>query len=486
MIPMNSTWLPEWFFVSYIKFQQFYYDATFLFFIFVNTVYLFVLFLGYLNARRQFLWHATGIIKRLHTLKSLKPISILVPCYNEEKTVIASVHAMLTVNYPDYEIIVCNDGSKDGTMNILLKSFNLVPISFHPPHVLASQQVHSVYKSMEFSNLTVIDKENGGKADALNACINYSQYPLICCVDSDSIIDNNGLLQAALPFMSNDDTIATGGTILLANTVNHESNSGLTPVNSQVTGSWLGNIQSIEYLRSFLVGRMGWDLLGCNAIISGAFGLFKKSLVIKVGGYAHHTIGEDMELVVRMQRYCIEAKEPFQISLLLAPVCWTEPPSDLKTLGNQRSRWAQGLAETLWAHRGLMFRPSGGLLGNVAMPFLLLFELLSAPMEILGLLLIGTGVAIGVLDTQRVLLFLLATIGFGWALNLGSIVIDQCTFKKYHSFRDMFLILCGALGEHLGFRQMHLYWRLRGLYRWLAGKHSWGEQRRVGVSKSSQ
>lgn len=482
---MISVLQPKYLLESFVGFQNFYYTASIPFFIFINTFYMLIVFLGFINARRYYIMECTGIGTRFRTLRSLKPISIFVPCYNEEKTVVSALQAMLTLDYPDYEVIVCNDGSRDQTLNVIKEAFNLQPYHSHPPHVLPCEKIRGVYRSAEVANLIVIDKENGGKADALNACINYGQFPLICAVDSDSIIDNDGLMHVVMPFMTDDRTIATGGTVLLANTKVGFARNDLTPVNMHVTPTWLGIIQGVEYVRAFMVGRMGWDLLGCNSIISGAFGLFRKSVVIKVGGYLKSTIGEDMELVVRMQRYCQDAEESYSVHLSPSPVCWTEPPTDLRTLGNQRSRWTQGLAECLFRHRGILFRPSAGMLGTVALPFLLAFELLSAPLELLGIGLIMVSIGLGIADSNRVFTFMIATIGFGWLLSLGAIVIDQLTFRKYGSPRDLSLLLLGALVEHLGFRQLHLYWRIRGLYRWLKGQHSWGDMKRVGVAGAS-
>ncbi|RZA25872.1 MAG: glycosyltransferase family 2 protein, partial [Proteobacteria bacterium] len=267
------------------------------FFLFSNLCNLAVLMMGYVHSRRLYAATNADIIHKLSALRILTPVSILMPCYNEEKSIVDSVRSMLNLEYPDIEVVVCNDGSKDASLQILIDEFQLVAVNLDTPMLIPTMQVRQTYISRTEKRLFVIDKANGGKADALNACINFSRNPLICCVDSDSMLESDGLMRVALPFFNDPDrTVAVGGTISIIS-------SGENGFDRSVPFTYLGMIQSVEYLRAFLVGRMGWDFLKCTTIISGAFGLFKKSMVIQVGGYTRGSIGEDMELLLRMHAY---------------------------------------------------------------------------------------------------------------------------------------------------------------------------------------
>lgn len=445
-----------------------------------NSFYLIVLVCGFINARRQHLESRLNFIDKLGPMRALTPISILVPAYNEEKSIHASVLSMLQLDYPDFEVIVVNDGAKDDTLGVLIRAFGLVKTDAFLPQILPCAKIRSVYVAPSRPKLVVVDKENGGKADALNAAINFSRHPLICCVDSDSMLDSDGLARVTLPFFEDPDhVIATGGTIAIINGREESAREGRT---SFIPWHPLDLVQAVEYLRAFLVGRMGWDFLGCTTIISGAFGVFKKESVVKVGGYAKGSIGEDMELLLRMHAYAIEHHEIYRVHFLPDPVCWTEAPSDMATLGQQRSRWQQGLCDSLWRTRKTMCKRGSGMLGWVGLPYLAIFEVLSAPLELVGYLSIVAGLWIGYTDPWLTGLFFSATLLYGAILNLGAIIIDQLTFERYSDPVDLMKLIIGAMIEQLGFRQIHLYWRLRGIYRWVRGKHAWGEMKRRGLA----
>ncbi len=457
------------------------------YFIVANLSYLVILILGYLNARKLYLEDKLNIRSRLTSLKSLTPISILMPAYNEEKSIVTATKAMLCLNYPDYEIIICNDGSKDNTLNELIQEFDLFQTDLIGSQKLPTAKVCGVYISRKYENLIVIDKENGGKSDALNSGINASKNPLICCVDADSLLDSEGLMRVAIPFIEDPEkTIAAGGTICMLNSQSKAPIYGNKDgIDNSIPWNWLDIIQATEYLRAFLVGRMGWDFLECTTIISGAFGIFNKEKVIKVGGYTKSAIGEDMELLMRMHKYMRMHKEKYRVLFLPDPVCWTEAPSDLTTLGKQRSRWQQGLFDSLWRSRDLIFNSRGGRIGWFALPYQILFEAISAPLEVLGYVIILVSLALGLSDWLYISTFLGVTVIFGAILNLGSIIIDQLTFSRYKYPRDIFKLILGAFLEHIGFRQIHLYWRIRGIYRFLRGKHIWGEMKRKGFSSAT-
>jgi len=243
-------------------------------------------------------------------------------------------------------------------------------------------------------------------------------------------------------------------------------------------------VQALEYIRAFLVGRLGWDYLKSTTIISGAFGLFRKDIVLKVGGYNTNTLGEDIQLGLRMISYCMKNKIDYNLEFLPDPICWTEAPEDLKSLRNQRSRWTQGLLESLLDVKMMFFRPWAGRYGFLALPYLLLYELVSAPLELISYFFIVVGLGLGRIDPRVCLLFFIASVLYGWILSVGSVIIEESTFRKYQKLRDYFKLIVASLFEQLGFRQIHLLWRLRGISRWFVGTKSWGKIKRLGSTSN--
>ena len=338
----------------------------FVYFILLNGGYLFLNYLSMISLFRE--GHEKILDQLPQFFSGLEPpISIIIPAYNEATTIVSSVRSMLQLIYFKFEIIVVNDGSQDATLEVLKQEFDLhaFPQSYHAQ--LKTQPIHTIYRSARYPELCVIDKANGGKADSLNAGINLARYPLFCGVDADSILQRDSLQQVVRPFLLDPQVVATGGTVRIANGC--EVHDGfLTKINLP-SNIW-ALFQVVEYIRAFLFGRLGWSKLGGMLIISGAFGLFRKETIIEIGGYRTGTIGEDMELIVRMHRLLRRAKRPYKIVFLANPICWTEAPEDLRTLKTQRVRWERGLSESLAANIGLMFSRNGGVPGWMAFPFI--------------------------------------------------------------------------------------------------------------------
>ncbi len=406
------------------------------------------------------------------------PVSIIVPAYNEEQTIVASVRSMLQLRYAAYEVVVVNDGSKDGTLDALTKTFGLTPFPEVVPLHVPSQAVRGVYRSTTYPQLRVVDKVNGGKADAINAGINASRNPLFCCVDADSLLERDALLRVVQPFIEDARTVACGGTIRLSN--------GCTVQNGHIVETRLPRhplalFQTVEYVRAFLFGRMGWSSLDALLIISGAFGLLHKDTVVAAGGYRNDTIGEDMELIVRMHHYLSTRGIPYRIAYVPDPVCWTEAPEDLKTLRNQRIRWQRGLCESLWLNRRLLFHRRGGRAGWLAFPYFLLFEWASPLVEMGGYLLLGYAFLAGAVRMDTMLLLLLAAFGFGMLLSTLSLWLDEMAFRINPKPADLMILFGVACLENFGYRQINLIWRVRGMWQWLRGKQGqWGEMKRIG------
>lgn len=451
------------------------------YFILLNVSYL------ALNLLSIFALHRNNQEKLLEGLPQvftgLEPgISLLVPAYNEEATIIASVRSMFQLTYSDFEIVVINDGSRDNTLEVLKREFALLPFPEAQRDGLATKPVRGTYRSMKYPNLRVIDKENGGKADSLNAGINAARHPLFCGVDADSILSRDSLQRVAKPFLTHPDMVATGGTVRVANGC--EVTDGFLTKVGLPTNIW-ALFQVVEYLRAFLFGRLGWSKINAMLIISGAFGLFRTDVVTAVGGYRANTIGEDMELVVRIHRMLRQQGKTYRIEFVPEPVCWTEAPEDWKTLKNQRVRWQRGLSETLASNWGLMFSRKGGPPGWLAFPFMMLFEWLGPLLELGGYLFMVYAYAFGLISWSAFFVFLFMAIGLGILLSASGLLLEEMSFHMYPKFRQLAMLMLVVVMENFGYRQLNSWWRLLGLYRWaMQGESSWGEMKRKGVGQA--
>lgn len=406
------------------------------------------------------------------------PISLLVPAYNEAASIANSVRSLLQLNYSSFEIIVINDGSKDGTLDVLMKEFRLVPFQDANRQQIPTQTVHGDYRSTRHDNLRVIDKANGGKADALNAGINSARYPLFCAVDADSILQRDSLRRVVRPFMEDSSVVASGGSIRIANGC-EVKNGFLRQVG--MPKKVLPLLQIVEYLRAFLFGRMGWSPINAMLVISGAFGLFRKEAVVSVGGYRTDSVGEDMELIVRMHRLFKSAGRKYRIVFVPDPICWTEAPEDLATLRNQRIRWQRGLMESLDSNMGLLFHRRSGAVGWIAFPFMLIFEAVGPVIELSGYLFALFFLLMGMISGQAFFAFLLVAIGFGILLSVSALLLEELTFHVYARPSQFLLLLAVALLENFGYRQINAWWRIVGIMRWIrGGKGNWGEMKRSG------
>lgn len=444
---------------------------------------------GYLSLNLISLWwitrymgtgFATGLPQTYEEF--YPPISVIVPAYNEERGIIQTVRSISQLEYPELEIIVVNDGSKDETLNRLLDEFDCFSLPEVYRQELETEAVREIYRSSVLDNLRVLDKENGGKADALNAGINAARFPLFCAIDADSILEKNSLLRLVGPFLKDSRTVACGGSVRLANGSKIESGF-LEEVG--LPRNILALFQVVEYLRAFLFGRMGWSPLNGLLIISGAFGLFDKQSVIEAGGYHTDNVAEDMELVVRMHSHFADQDEPYRISFLPDPVCWTEGPEDLRSLRSQRIRWHQGLSESMAKNRDLLFKPGSGFAGWVAYPYWALFEWWGPVVEVGGYLFLVIGYLLGVVSFSVFLLFFLLSIGFGVLISVLALTLEEISFRVYPRVSHVFVLLLAAVVENFGYRQLNSYWRLIGLLRWLTGigKGEWGEITRLGLSR---
>ncbi len=416
-------------------------------------------------------------LQRLLASDSLPPLSLLVPAYNEEVTIGASLLSFLTLEYPQLEVVVVNDGSKDGTMQALMREFDLYEVPPAFPVVIRTKTVRGYYRSRRHARLLVIDKENGGKADSLNAAMNAARHPFVVAVDADTLIEPDALIRLARPFLLGANVAAVGGTIRVANDCTVELGR---VTDARVSSRWIVGCQVVEYLRAFLFGRLGWNNLGGNLIISGAFGLFRKEYLLAIGGYKTGNVTEDMDLVVRLHRYLKERGIEATLPFIPDPVAWTEVPTSARVLGRQRERWHRGLIGTLWTHRTMLLNPHYGRVGMLSVPFYLFGEMLAPVVELVGWLALVLALLIGAVDAQFALLFFAVAVGYGTLLSIWAVVLEELSFKRYKRRSDFWKLIGFALIEGLGYRQMTVLFRLQAFWKQLRGEEGWGKMTREG------
>ena len=341
-------------------------EAVLIYSCLVNSFYALLLVCAYWEMRQHLFRTRGESLWRLLGSRAAPNISMIAPAFDEATTIGESVRGLLTLYYPNLEVVVVNDGSNDGTMAVLAEEFDLVPTYPIYNRRIETKQVRSLFRSRSYPNLVVVDKENGGKADALNAGLNVAIGELVCAIDADTLIEPDAIQRMVRPFLVKDDVVAAGGTIRVVNScrvVQRRVVAARAP-RRPVPGFQVG-----EYMRAFLFGRLGWNRLGGNLIISGAFGLFGREAIIAAGGYDHATVGEEMELVLRLRRQGYEQNQPCRVEFIPDPVAWTLAPSSLRVLAGQRDRWHRGLADVIWKHRRILLNPRYGALGMVVYPY---------------------------------------------------------------------------------------------------------------------
>ncbi len=408
------------------------------------------------------------------------PISIIVPAYNEEFTIRDSVMALLNLHYPDFQIIVVNDGSSDDTVGKMVESFEMFPVNrVRETGTITHQPIRDIYGSDIYPNLLFLDKENGKKADAINAGLTCVRTPLFCVIDADSLLDPNALLKAVRPFVeTSKNVIAVGGTIGIVN--------GCKVRNGHVDEydipkKFLARIQVVEYIRAFLMARLAASRKGTLTLISGAFGIFRREIAVAVGGYDTSTVGEDLELVVKMHSYMINNGEDYNVLYIPEPVCWTEVPVSLKILSRQRIRWQRGALEVIDRHKYMIFNPKYGRLGMLSMPLSVIVDIIGPIVELLGLFLLPLFAVLGWLSIKFFLAYTALIFSFGLFISVMALLIEQDEIERFSKPRHLITLLLIAAIENFGYRQISSFWRMRGVFQHFRGKKAtWGAMERVG------
>lgn len=445
------------------------------YFIVLNGIYLLQGFFAYTLLKRH--------TRRLHAVdfnmvdsrECLPPVTVLVPSFNEETTVADTVRYLRQLDYPDFEVVMINDGSKDQTLELLKAELGLEPALHVNPAKLRTQPVHEVYRSTVDKRFWVVDKENGGKADALNAGINYCRTPFFCAMDADTILEPDALIRIVYPFLEERHTIAVGGIIRILNGCRLEENR-VTQV--KLPKNLWAQMQILEYLRAFLAGRMSWNLLGGSLIVSGAFGMFRHTAVMEAGGYDVNTVGEDMELVTRLHRIYLESERPYLIHFIPDPVAWTQCPERLVDLYHQRERWQRGLAQSLWKHKAMLGNPRYGEVGVVTFPYFFFLEMLGPFIELMGYVLFVVLLLMGQVFWGFALALALASFGLGMIVSLMSLALGELNIRRFSERSDLWRLIGCALIENLFFRQFLNLCRSWALITALRGSKAWGRIKR--------
>ena len=408
------------------------------------------------------------------------PVSLIVPAYNEEETVVESVSALLQIDYPDLELIIVNDGSSDATLEKLSAYFDLREVSRLYVARIPCNPVRRIFSSGVDRRMLVLDKANGGsKADAVNAGINAARSPYLCVIDADSLLEPDALRRIMAESYSDAvPLVATGGIVRVLN----GSRGRGSNLEVRVPRRPLEAAQVVEYLRSFLIGRAGWTSGNMLSIVSGAFGVFSREHVMQIGGFRNGSIGEDFDLVVRLHRRLLETGKPYRIRFVPEPTCWTQVPADFRSLARQRARWQNGLFDVLWRNRDMLFRPRYGRCGSVMLPFLWLFELAAPAIETLGYAAIVVAEAVGALRPLFFLEFLLFGYAFSTMISIGSVLLEEVTYRRYARAGDVALLIGFCFVEHFPYRQLNMVWRLMGMWNFLRGKRTWKPIRRQAMA----
>lgn len=424
-------------------------------------------------ARSSLLWHRYGDIA--------PPISLIVPAYNEQMNIVESVHSMLALEYPAYEVIVVNDGSKDETLQRLIDAFELVSFRRSFEETIKHEPIRGIYASPRSDRLFVVDKFNGGKADAQNAGINVCRAPIFCVIDGDSILEPDALLRAVQPFIEDPErVIAVGGTIRIANNSTIEGGRVKTV---RLPTRVLPLFQVAEYLRAFLMARLAWSHVNTLMLVSGAFGVFRRREAVAVGGFTKGSMGEDLDFVIKLHRYMLDKKKEYRIEFIPEPVCWTEAPETLAVLARQRSRWQRGALEVFFRYRSMLFNPRYGRVGFLGFGHMLVVDVLGPIMEVFGYILMPIFWLMGVLSTEHLLAYTALVFVYGVFVSVASLILEELELKRFPRPRDLAILTLAAVAENFGYRQINNFWRIKGYWQYLRADNSWGEMTRTGFSK---
>lgn len=405
------------------------------------------------------------------------PVSIIVPAYNEAATIADSLRSLLALEYPDFRVVVVNDGSTDTTLQVLIEAFGLEAKPIERISPLDHAPLRGLYRSQRHANLVVLDKANSGKADALNAGLGQVTTELFCAVDADSLLEADGLLRVVQPFIEDPErVVAVGGTVRVANGCGVRAGRVRSVA---LPKKLLPMLQTVEYLRAFMMARLAWGRLGCLMIVSGAFGLFRRDVVIELGGYSTKTVGEDLELVIRLHRHAREAGRDYRIEFVPEPVCWTQVPETLSVLARQRQRWQRGALESFFTHQDMLIKRRYGRVGRLGLGHILLLDVVTPIIEVIGYILLPFFWLAGTINTEFFLAYLAMTFAFGVFISVASLILEEFERRRVPRAVDLVRLTIAAIIENFGYRQLANLWRIQGHWHYWRGAAHWGKQTRT-------
>ena len=442
-----------------------------------------LLILSFLDMRRRLAQNFYADYEAVAKSHFTFPISVLMPAYNEAAGIVECAHSVLSLDYPEHEVIIINDGSTDDTLMRLAQEFRLERRGMVVRQSLKVRgTIRGIYRSATHPNLLVIDKEHAGKSEALNAGINLSRYPLFCTIDADSIFNDNALLRVVRPFLEDPErVIAVGGQVRVANGCRVERGRVVEP---RLPQNILAAFQVVEYLRAFVASRLGLSALNNLLILSGVFSLFRKDVVVEVGGFHSGTVTEDMELVLRLHRHMRLQRRAYAVQFLPDPICWTEVPETLGALARQRSRWHRGLIHSLWLHKTVPFKRGAGSLRWIGYPYYTFFEVMGPVVEVVGYILIPIAYFLGFLSPLYFWAFLFLAITSGTFLSVSAVFLEELSFGLYRRWGDFALLIGIGVLENFSYRLLTLLFRLGALVDIILGRGGWGKQQRTGFNRS--
>jgi cellulose synthase/poly-beta-1,6-N-acetylglucosamine synthase-like glycosyltransferase len=460
----------------------YYADIVFLvYFVGANLGYTLLMVLSLYSVSLHAKYAARKPYRDLADSPATPPVAVVIAAYNEEVGIVQTVLSLMRLNYPEKEVIVVDDGSTDSTLDLLIHRFQLHRMDLIFRESLKTGQPLACYHNPNFPELTVISMSHGGKSRALNTGINMARSPYFCTVDADCIIERDAVLRLmALVLQSKDNVVVSGGIVRIAN--------GCTLRNGRLAkiglpSSWLELCQIVEYIRTFLFGRPGWNMLNATFIASGAFCVLHRESVIKAGGFSNDTVTEDIDMIARVRRYLTQEKRKFKVIFTSDPICWTEGPRSLSMLARQRRRWQLGMTQTLIRNRDMIFNRAYGSTGMLSMPFHLFVEACGCVVEAIGTLVL-IPISLFVLKTPLpiFLLFLLLAVAYGTLLSMGSVVLEEITLRRYPRLKDVMILMAFAVVENIGYRQLVTFFRAFGMLQSFRRKRSWEMVKHEGIA----
>ncbi|HET9570855.1 MAG TPA: glycosyltransferase [Bacteroidales bacterium] len=454
------------------------------------VVYVLTAILSMIELRMHTMKNEHSNFKKMLSFSKLPSVSVIAPAYNEGMTIVENIKCLLALEYQNFEIIIVNDGSKDDTLTKIIEHFDLIKVDKAFEYQVTCAPIRGIYKSTNaaYYQMLVIDKENGGKADALNSGINLAKNDLFLAIDVDCIIERDAIQKMVKPFMTDKKhiVVASGGVIRVANSC--EVNEGKIVKVNYPDNFW-AKFQVLEYFRAFTLGRMAWSKINGLLIISGAFGMFDRKRVINVGGYDKTTVGEDLELVVRLRRYMYEVeKRKHRVAFIPDPLCWTEVPETYKILYKQRNRWARGAIDTIMKHKKMFLNPNYGVIGMISFPYWVIFEWLAPIIQIIGIFYLLIVSILGILNVWICVLLLLFVFTFSVVYSLVAIFMESYTYSRYKGIKFISQAILFAIMEMFIYQPLNMYFSLSGNNDFFIKKNKkgWGEMTRTGFKQDKK